>query len=101
MPNRVATIYPADLLEVSDPDEVKRKAYEWGYNPQDIYPSTHPSKKYMLLHDGKVIHFGDFRFLDYTRHQDPIRRQRFRARNHQWKDAPMYSAAHLSYHLLW
>jgi hypothetical protein len=40
-------------------------------------------------------------YNDFTKTHDERRRERFRMRNHRWRDAPRYSAAWLSYHLLW
>jgi hypothetical protein len=40
-------------------------------------------------------------YEDYTKHQDLHRRELFRKRNHKWADAEKYSAAFLSYYLLW
>lgn len=66
-----------------------------------IYPSTRKNKKWMIEHDGKMVHFGDSRYEDFTQHGDLERRRLFRLRNAKWEHAKPYTAAHLSYHLLW
>ena len=51
--------------------------------------------------DGKKIHFGDLRYADYTKTKNKLKRDSFRNRNKEWKDADKYTPAHLSYYLLW
>ena len=67
-----------------------------------VEPSTRTNKKYMIMNDeNKLVHFGDLRYEDYTKHQDEDRRNNFRKRNWKWANADKYSPAYLSYHLLW
>ena len=66
-----------------------------------VYPSSRKDKKYMIFHNGKRVHFGQQGYEDFTMHHDEKRRQAFRSRNRRWKDAPMYTPAWLSYHILW
>lgn len=83
----------------SNPSQVLRTGRQMGYN---ISVSPRPAKKYMIVTPtGKMVDFGQMGYADYTKHKDPKRRQRFLSRNHKWKDADPYSAAYLSYHLLW
>ena len=36
-----------------------------------VEPSTRKNKKYMIMNDeNKLVHFGDQRYQDYTKHQD-------------------------------
>jgi len=71
------------------------------YNKK-VEPSTRKNKKYMIMNDDhKLVHFGDLRFSDYTKHLDEDRRKKFRKRNRKWANADKYSPAYLSYHLLW
>ena len=88
-----------ELKKWSNFDEVKKIGKKYGIN--DIQISTHKDKKYMILHNGKYIHFGQMGFEDYTKHRDLHRRELFKKRNHKWADAEKYSAAYLSYYLLW
>jgi len=54
--------------------------------------------------DGKMIHFGQLGYEDFTKHQDPDRRQRYLTRTANmrgnWKSDP-YSANNLSRNILW
>jgi len=79
---------------------VQKKAKNLGLNPVEI--STRKDKKYMIHDDeGRVKHFGLMGYKDFTKTGDKQKRDNFRSRNHNWKDAPEYSPANLSYNLLW
>jgi hypothetical protein len=70
-----------------------------------IYLSNRKDKKYMLRDEnGKLIHFGAYGMEDYTKHKDPVRRERYLKRatkiKGHWKD-DKYSANNLSLYLLW
>lgn len=66
----------------------------------EIYPSSRKYKKYMLFNGLKMVHFGDIRYEDYTKHQDEERRQRYFKRFHK-HDVSMFSPYMLSLRLLW
>lgn len=84
----------------SDISKVQKLAKKLGLNPVEI--SSRKSKKYMIHDDeGHVKHFGLMGYQDYTRHLSKTRRDAFRRRNKHWENAPKYSPAWLSYHLLW
>ena len=87
------------LREYSDPDYVMAKAQELGYNP--IHESSRKDKKYMVFDGHKMVHFGQFGAIDYTRSLDPRKRMNFRNRNWRWEYTPQYSASNLSFTLLW
>ena len=87
------------LREYSDPDYVMAKAQELGYNP--IHESSRKDKKYMVFDGHKMVHFGQFGAIDYTRSLDPRKRMHFRNRNWRWEYTPQYSASNLSFTLLW
>jgi hypothetical protein len=88
------------LKEYSNILKVQKLAKKLGLNPVEI--STRKDKKYMVRDDeGHVKHFGLMGYQDYTKHQDETRRNSFLRRNRRWENAPMYSPAWLSYHLLW
>ena len=88
-----------ELKQYSNPEYVMNKAQQLGLNP--VYPSSQKKHKYMVFDGHKMIHFGLLPYQDYTYHHDEKRRDRFRKRNHRWANAPKYSAAFLSWNLLW
>jgi hypothetical protein len=60
------------------------------------------NKKYMVKKpDGKMIHFGEKRYADFTGDQDEDRRANFKKRNKKWATAEKWSPAWLSYKILW
>ena len=89
------------LYEISNPDEVNRRAQQLNLNP--VHPSSQARFKYMIFDGNKMVHFGSMipPYEDYTKHHDQKRRNNFQKRNARWKDAPMYTPAWLSYNLTW
>ena len=72
------------------------------YNIGKVYISTRKNKKYMVKKpDGKMIHFGEIGYQDFTGHQDEKRRENFKNRNKKWANAKKWTPAWLSYHILW
>ena len=72
------------------------------YNIGKVYISTRKNKKYMVKKpDGKMIHFGEIGYQDFTGHQDEKRRENFKKRNKNWKNAEKCTPAWLSYPILW
>jgi len=72
------------------------------YNIGKVFFSTRKNKKYMIKNpDGKMIHFGEKVYADYTAHQDEKRRENFRKRNKKWRTSEKWTPAWLSYHILW
>ena len=93
----------SELLMVSDPKEVDRRALEIYGKP--TYLSTRKNKKYMIEDDdGRLVHFGDIRYQDYTFHKDAIRAMSYRKRMNgvkgNWRNNE-YSPNILSLRLLW
>lgn len=95
------------LLQISNPERVRRNLDKYLGKDIPLYISTRRTKKYAIQRpDGKFIHFGQFDppMEDYTKHQNDIRRIRYltRATNIRgnWQDDP-YSSNNLSIHLLW
>ena len=88
-----------ELLKFSDPSEVERLAKHFNLNTVQL--SSKKDKKYMVFDGQKMIHFGQMGYEDYTKHKDEKRLSNFRKRNHRWASASVYSAAWLSYYLLW
>jgi hypothetical protein len=72
-----------------------------------IKKSTNEKKKYMaVFYDGKkkvkTTHFGAAGMSDYTKHKDPVRKQRYINRhkaNENWNN--YMSAGSLSRYILW
>jgi hypothetical protein len=92
-----------NLLKYSDPIIVRRNLDKYYSKDIDLYLSSRKDKKYMIHHPKtkKYIHFGQNGYSDFTKHKDKQRQTLFLKRNQKWKDADMYTPAHLSYHLLW
>jgi hypothetical protein len=90
-----------DLLLFSDYNKVLENAKKYIKEPFYLEPSTRKNKKYMISINNKITHFGQMFYEDFTKHNDDRRRDLFRKRNARWKDSPKYSAAWLSYYLLW
>ena len=84
----------------SNPDIVRKKGKEYGL---EVVYSPRKNKKYRIVNPetNKFVDFGSIDYEEATLHKDQKRIDRFRQRNRKWKDAPKYSAAWLSYHLLW
>jgi hypothetical protein len=92
-----------ELLKVSDPEEVDRRAIEYYGRP--TYLSTRKYKKYMIHDDwGKWHHFGDIRYQDGTYHKNMERIIRYKKRmmgvKGNWRN-DKYSPNWLSLRLLW
>jgi hypothetical protein len=88
------------MEKYTDPTQVQKLANK--YDVGKVFPSTRKDKKYMIQDPkGKWIHFGQYPYEDYTKHKDPVRRRNFLVRNSKWRNAPIYTPAWLSYHLLW
>ena len=67
--------------------------------------STKKNKKYMVTTpDGKIVHFGQIGYEDFTKHKNKTRRKNYLARSckirGKWK-SNKYSPNNLSIHLLW
>lgn len=89
-----------ELVKYSDPVAVAKKIKDKLDIP--VYISTRKNKKYMVESpSGKMIHFGQLGYEDFTKHLDEDRRKAFLERNHKWKSAPTYTPRYLSYHFLW
>ena len=70
-----------------------------------VEPSTRKNKKYMIMNDeNKLVHFGDSRYEDFTKHQDKERLKKYLSRatkiKGNWKK-DKFSPNNLSIHLLW
>ena len=95
------------LLKVSNPKEVIKKAQQYFNNPDiKVYLSNRKNKKYAIYDPNikKLVHFGQMGYMDYTMHKDDKRRQNYLSRasniKGDWKDN-IYSPNNLSINLLW
>jgi hypothetical protein len=82
---------------------VKAKALKKYGRP--VYISNRKNKKYMISdNSGKLVHFGDSRYADFTVHKDTERRARYLARATKiagdWKSKE-FSPNNLAINLLW
>jgi len=88
------------VKKVSDPTEVQKKGKEAGVA---VFLSNSKRHKYAIYHPetDKIVNFGDMKYADFTKTGDEERRKAFQKRNHKWENAPKYSSAWLSWHLIW
>jgi len=70
-----------------------------------LKPSFKKDKKYMVLVDGKTIHFGAKGMSDFTKHKDVKRMKRYSARHKRggetWNKSGIKTAGFWSKWLLW
>ena len=70
-----------------------------------LQKSRKPGKKYMVLVDGKTVHFGASGMSDYTKHKDRERMSRYLARHGRggetWSKSGLKTAGFWSRWLLW
>jgi hypothetical protein len=71
----------------------------------DLYISHLKNKKFMIKNNNnKIVHFGDIRYPDYTKHNDNKRRLSYLSRatkiKGDWKNDP-FSPNNLSMYVLW
>jgi len=91
-----------ELLKYSNPQKVKKLVKKYLGDDVKLFVSTRKDKKYMVQDpDGKMIHFGQMGFADFSLTDDLVKQKKFRNRNKKWADADTYTPAWLSYHLLW
>lgn len=94
------------LDDYSDIKVAQRKAYKYLGRAAVLRPSTRRDKKYMIEdpNTGRIVHFGQMGYEDFTKHKDIERRRRYlmRATNMrgEWRDNP-YSPNNLSINILW
>lgn len=89
-----------DIEKFSNPKIVQKKAKEYGVF---VVYSPRKNKKYRIVNPetNKYVDFGQMGYRDSTLTGDEEKIRLFKLRNHKWKDAPKYSPASLSYHILW
>lgn len=89
----------------SNQTEVYRRAKKYLGKTAKIDISTKKDKKYMVkTPDGKIVHFGQMGYEDFTKHKNKTRRKNYLTRSSRikgdWKQ-DKYSANNLAIHLLW
>jgi len=93
------------ISRYSNPTEVYRRARKYLGKTAKIGLSTRKEKKYMVITpDGKIVHFGQMGYEDFTKHKNKTRRKNYLTRatriKGDWKENK-YSANNLAIHLLW
>ena len=93
------------ISKYSNPAQVYRLASKYLGKKAKIGLSTKKNKKYMVTTpDGKIVHFGQIGYEDFTKHKNKTRRKNYLVRSRKirgnWK-SNKYSPNNLSIHLLW
>jgi hypothetical protein len=93
------------ISKYSNPPQVYRLASKYLGKKAKIGLSTKKNKKYMVTRpDGKIVHFGQMGYEDFTKHKNKTRRKNYLTRSRKirgnWK-SDKYSANNLAIHLLW
>jgi len=93
------------ISKYSNPHTVYRLASKYLGKTAKIGLSTKKDKKYMVTRpDGKIVHFGQMGYEDFTKHKNKTRRKNYLARSTKikgnWKK-DKYSPNNLAIHLLW
>ena len=94
-----------EIKKYSNPSQVRRLAKKYFGNTLKIELSSKKEKKYMATTpSGKIVHFGQMGYEDYTKHKNKTRRKNYLTRSAKirgdWaKDK--YSPNNLARKLLW
>jgi hypothetical protein len=94
-----------EIRKYSNPAEVYRQGEKYLGKTIKIRLSTKRDKKYMITTpEGRIVHFGQMGYEDYTKHKNKTRRKNYLTRSGKirgdWaKDK--YSANNLARKLLW
>jgi hypothetical protein len=93
------------IRKYSNPTQVYRLAKKYMGKTAKIGLSTKKGKKYMITTpDGKIVHFGQMGYEDFTKHKNKTRRKNYLTRARRikgdWKKNK-YSPNNLAIHLLW
>lgn len=94
-----------ELLKYSNPQEVIKKSNLYFGENIPIYISSKANRKYMVQNpEGKLIHFGQMGYEDFTKHNDTRRKYLYLRRTENirgnWR-ADKYSPNNLSRNILW
>jgi hypothetical protein len=93
------------LLEVSNPLIVQKNADDYFDFKIKVKESNKKNKKYKIItEDGKIVHFGDINYKDYTKTQNEEKKKNYLKRakniNGDWIN-DKFSANNLAINLLW
>lgn len=94
-----------EIRKYSNPAEVYRRGSQYLGKTIKIRLSTKRDKKYMITTpEGRIVHFGQMGYEDYTKHKNKTRRKNYLTRSGKirgdWaKDK--YSANNLARKILW
>lgn len=93
------------LYKFSNPIQAQHQAHKYLGKKAILYRSTNKHKKYTILDsDGKIVHFGQMGYEDFTKHLDKQRRKNYLTRSANisgdWKENK-YSPNNLSREILW
>ena len=95
-----------EIWKWSNPVKVAEMARKYLGEMAVVFRSTKPKKKYMIFDpiNSKWVFFGEMGYEDFTKHQDPKRRENYLTRTKSikgnWKNN-RYSANNLSRNILW
>ena len=88
------------VSDIKKVNKLSKMIYE-----KTVEPSTRKNKKYMIMNDkNQLVHFGDLRYEDYTKHHDEDRLNRYISRASKIKGnwrRDKYSPNNLAINLLW
>lgn len=94
-----------EIRKYSNPAEVYRRASKYLGKTAKIGLSPKRDKKYRVITpDGRIVHFGQMGYEDYTRHKNKTRRKNYLTRSRRTKGdwaKDKYSANNLARRLLW
>jgi hypothetical protein len=94
------------IWKVSNPYLSQTNTQKYLGNNTILFISDRKNKKYMVYNpkNNRMVHFGDIRYEDFTRHKSSSRRNNYlsraRAIEGNWKN-DRYSANNLSINILW
>jgi hypothetical protein len=94
-----------EIRQYSNPAQVRRLAAKFLGKTAKIQLSTRRDKKYMVkTPKGRLVHFGQMGYEDYTKHKNKTRRKNYLTRSAgiagNWAE-DAYSANNLARKLLW
>jgi hypothetical protein len=95
-----------DLKLYSDFNKAQEQAEKFLGEDAILFASPKIDKKYRIYNpnNGKWVDFGQMGYEDFTKHKDPIRRERYLQRATKMKGnwaENAYSPNNLSIHILW
>jgi 2-succinyl-5-enolpyruvyl-6-hydroxy-3-cyclohexene-1-carboxylate synthase len=94
-----------EIKQYSDPKQVMRLSKKYFGKKLKIQLSTKKEKKYMAITpSGKIVHFGQMGYEDFTKHKNKTRRKNYLTRSAKIRGdwaKNKYSANNLARKLLW